>query len=111
MSERRHSARAGREFKRLPFSVEDVAYAFEEIHHGRTVVPPHESLSKAQLQRWDSTLPLSYSNVALFSRDQAKIHEKEVLEGGKSPAEVWGAQALKMMRLRQAEERRMAYLR
>ena len=97
--------------QKLPFSVNDVAFLFEEVFAGRSVVLPHESLSHAQLLRWDSTLPLSYSNVALFSRSQAKIHEKEVLQNGKSPWATWGESTAQRMRQCQARERYMREIR
>lgn len=95
----------------IPFSVNDVAYLFEEVFRGRSIVPPFDSLSGAQLERWDSTLPLSFQNVALFSRSQAKIHEAEVLKKGRSPVEVWGADAAHMMKRRMASERRSGFFR
>lgn len=95
----------------IPFSVNDIAYLFEEVFRGRSIVPPFDSLSGAQLERWDSTLPLSFQNVALFSRAQAKVHEAEVLKKGRSPVEVWGADAANMVRRRMASERRSGFFR
>lgn len=95
----------------IPFSVNDIAYLFEEVFRGRSVVPPFDSLSGAQLERWDSTLPLSFQNIALFSRAQAKVHEAEVLKKGRSPVEVWGADAANMMKRRMASERRSGFFR
>ncbi|CDU23519.1 uncharacterized protein SPSC_02148 [Sporisorium scitamineum] len=95
----------------IPFSINDIAYLFEEVFRGRSIVPPFESLSGAQLERWDSTLPLSFQNVALFSRAQAKVHEAEVLKKGRSPVEVWGADAAHMIKRRMASERRSGFFR
>ncbi|KAJ1018655.1 hypothetical protein NDA13_006345 [Ustilago tritici] len=95
----------------IPFSVNDIAYLFEEVFRGRSIVPPFDSLSGAQLERWDSTLPLSFQNVALFSRAQAKMHEAEVLKKGRSPFEVWGPDAANMMKRRMASERRSGFFR
>lgn len=95
----------------IPFSVNDVAYLFEEVFRGRSIVPPFDSLSGAQLERWDSTLPLSFQNVALFSRAQAKVHEAEVLKKGRSPVEVWGQDAAHMIKRRMASERRSGFFR
>ena len=103
-------ARSGRG-QSIPFSVNDVAYLFEEVFRGRSVVPPHESLAGAQLQRWDSTLPLAYENVALFSRKQAKLHEREVLQLGRSPVEVWGEAAARTVRRRVAAGRISGFFR
>lgn len=47
--------------RRVPWSVEDVGYVYEEVYRGRSVVPPFETLTTGKLLRWDSTLPLSVS--------------------------------------------------
>lgn len=95
----------------LPFTVNDICYIFEELFHGRSVVPPFESLSTAKLLRWDPSLPLSYSNIALFSKKEGKKHEKDCLSRGVSPFEVWGEDTTNMVRRRQASERGMGLLR
>lgn len=97
--------------RRIPWTVDDVGYLFEEVFRARSVVPPHETLTMGKMCRWDSTLPLSYGNVALFTRAEGDKHEKEVLKGGKSPVEVWGEDAYRMWKRRMAEEARMNMLR
>ncbi|KAH0446031.1 hypothetical protein IEQ34_025135 [Dendrobium chrysotoxum] len=97
--------------RRIPWTVDDVAYVFEEVYRCRSVVPPHETLAIGKLLRWDSTLPLSYSNVALFSRGDGLKHEEQVLKQGRSPVELWGEEAQRMFKRRMAEERRMNILR
>ncbi|CAO1626485.1 unnamed protein product [Sympodiomycopsis kandeliae] len=89
----------------IPFRLDDILYLCHEVFHARSVVPPYTSLSGGCLLRWDSTLPISYHNVALFSRDEAKKHQEEVLKKGKSPVEVWGTEAAEMWRKRMKEER------
>lgn len=93
---------------RIPFSVNDCAYIFEEIFRGKTVVPPFETLATGQLMRWDPARPLDYSNVVLLDRRQARVHEARVLRGGEDPAAVWGERAARMYAQRMAEERRMS---
>lgn len=105
------SAEQGFGPRRIPWTAEDVAYVFEEVYRCRSVVPPHETLSLGRLLRWDSTLPLSYSNVALFTREQGGVHEREVLKNGRSPVEVWGEEATRIFKRRMADERRMNILR
>lgn len=97
--------------RRIPWTLEDVGYVFEEVFRARSVVPPHETLTMGKMCRWDSTLPLSYSNVALFTRAEGDKHEREVLKAGKSPVEVWGEEAYRMWKRRMAEEARMNMLR
>lgn len=97
--------------RRCLWSTDDCAYLHDEVFHQRSIVPPYETPSRGVLIRWDSTLPLSYANVALLTRDQAKTHEKEVLIKGKSPFGVWGKEAGEMFKRRMMEERRMSLLR
>ncbi|PWN46637.1 hypothetical protein IE53DRAFT_391192 [Violaceomyces palustris] len=97
--------------QQIPFNLNDVAYLFEEVFNGRSVVPPYQPLSSAQLERWDSTLPISFDNIALFSRAQAKVHETEVLKNGRSPVEVWGKLTSERVKRRLATERRMRFFR
>lgn len=89
--------------RRSWFSLDDIQYVFEEIFHQRSVVPPFETPSKPFLLRWDSTIPLALNNVAVFSREQARRHEDEVLRRGTSPWEVWGDEAGEMFKRRMAE--------
>ncbi|WFD37015.1 hypothetical protein MCUN1_003907 [Malassezia cuniculi] len=93
---------------RIPFSVNDCAYIFEEVFRGRTVVPPCDSLSNGQIMRWDASRPLDYDNVVLLDRRQARIHESRVLKDGEDPAAVWGAAVADIVAKRMAEERRMS---
>ncbi|WFD20547.1 hypothetical protein MCAP1_002794 [Malassezia caprae] len=96
---------------RIPFSVNDIGYIFEEIFRGRSVVPPHDTLAVGQLERWDPARPLDYDNVVLFTRPQAREHEKEVLATKRDPAEYWGPNVAAKVEQRRAEERRMAHWR
>ncbi|WFC99820.1 hypothetical protein MYAM1_002566 [Malassezia yamatoensis] len=95
---------------RIPFSVNDCAYLFEEMFRGRTVVPPYESLATGQLMRWDPSKPLDYDNVVLFSRKQARDQEI-VLKEHRDPEQFWGPKVAAMVRRRQAEEKRMSHWR
>ena len=96
---------------RIPFSVNDIAYLFEEVFRGRSVVPPFDTLGTGQLERWDPSRPLGYNNIALFTRPQAREHEKNVLKTGADPASVWGPHVAEMVRRRLADEARMAHWR
>lgn len=93
---------------RIPFSVNDVAYIFEEMFRGRSCVPPYETLATGQLVRWDPREPLNYDNVALFTRPQARRHEEHVLKPKADPATYWGPVVAAKVQQRLVEERRMA---
>ncbi|WFD31150.1 hypothetical protein MSPP1_002184 [Malassezia sp. CBS 17886] len=96
---------------RIPFSVNDCAYLFEEMFRGRTVVPPFETLATGQLVRWDPDRALDYDNVVLFTRKQAREHEQNVLEEKVRPDVFWGPRVAEMVQRRQAEEKRMSHWR
>lgn len=91
--------------RECPFLLDDVLYLITEVFRNRSVVPPHVSVANSSLVRWDSTLPLSYQNVALLTREQARKHTQEVLKKGKSPVEVWGNEAAEHWRKRMEDER------
>ena len=96
---------------RIPFSVNDIGYIFEEIFRGRSVVPPYDTLATGQIVRWDPRLPLDYNNVALFTRPQARRHEQHVLAPRADPAAYWGPLVTAKMQQRMAEELRMSHWR
>lgn len=51
-----------------------MAYIFEDLHRGRSIVPPHDVLSKPALTRWDVTRPLTVENcVVLSANDIARL--------------------------------------
>lgn len=58
-----------------PLDVSDVAYIFEEMWHGKSVISgqPDDKLS---LTRWEKTKPLSYFNTVCMTRTEANTHDK-----------------------------------
>ncbi|KAK4519841.1 3-hydroxy-3-methylglutaryl-coenzyme A (HMG-CoA) reductase isozyme [Mucor velutinosus] len=53
--------------------VQDVAYIFEEMWHGKSVVSgPNDKLA---LTRWDKSKPLSYFNTVCLTRQEANEHD------------------------------------
>jgi hypothetical protein len=61
-------------FRACPLDVRDVAYIFEEMWHGKSVISgPDDKLS---LTRWDKTKPLSYFNTVCMTRTEANTHDK-----------------------------------
>ncbi|OAD04250.1 hypothetical protein MUCCIDRAFT_161002 [Mucor lusitanicus CBS 277.49] len=53
--------------------VQDVAYIFEEMWHGKSVVSgPNDKLA---LTRWDKSKPLSYFNTVCLTRQEANAHD------------------------------------
>ncbi|KAG0171551.1 hypothetical protein DFQ28_000808 [Apophysomyces sp. BC1034] len=69
-------AREGKHYKNkiCPLDSRDVAYIFEEMWHGKSVVSgPQDRLA---LVRWDRSKPLSYFNTVCLSKSEAAVHEK-----------------------------------
>ncbi|KAL9538312.1 hypothetical protein MBANPS3_011023 [Mucor bainieri] len=59
--------------KVCPLDVQDVAYIFEEMWHGKSVVSgPNDKLA---LTRWDKSKPLSYFNTVCLTRQEANEHD------------------------------------
>lgn len=61
-------------YRICPLDVRDVAYIFEEMWHGKSVISgPDDKLS---LTRWDKTKPLNYFNTVCMTRIEANTHDK-----------------------------------
>ena len=82
---------------KLPIDEDDVALIFEDLHLGRSVVPPHVVPAHPALLRWDPAKPLTPENCVVFELTEAERHVRECLtpyteEAGprKIPRDVWG---------------------
>jgi hypothetical protein len=90
-------------------SEQDIAYIFEDLHRGRSTVPPHAVLLRPQLARWDAREPLSVQNCVVLSDQDAKVLQdeggvgSELVERG-----VWPTETLDVVRRRQKEAARVA---
>lgn len=60
--------------KVCPLDVPDVAYIFEEMWHGKSVISGPDD--KLALTRWDKSKPLSYFNTVCMTRTEANTHDK-----------------------------------
>lgn len=76
---------------RLPIDETDVAYILEDLHRGRSLIPPHTVPNKYVLARWNPSEPLSVENCVVFD---IKEHHRHVegLGKGLQPDEIWGAE-------------------
>ncbi|KAF9078495.1 hypothetical protein BDP27DRAFT_1281141 [Rhodocollybia butyracea] len=93
---------AGETLNRIPLDEDDIGLIFEDIHRGRSVLPPHEVPTKPALVRWDLSRPLTLENCVVMEEKDTVKHIKvwrEGLEGANdsagafiSPAEVWGSE-------------------
>ena len=84
---------------RLPIDEDDVAFIFEDLHRGRSVVPPHNVPSRPVLLRWDIECPLTLENCVVMDTPEADKHVKE----GRG---IWGEETRKVVEERQKEIKR-----
>ena len=113
---------------RLPIDEEDVSFILEDLHRGRSIVPPHDVPSKPTLVRWDPDRPvsrrscvwtlygadassshqLSLENCVVMEQTDAEKHTKQCLSSEKTqtPEELWGAEAKRVFESRRDEIKR-----
>ena len=84
---------------RLPIDEDDVAFIFEDLHRGRSVVPPHNVPSRPVLLRWDNESPLTLENCVVMDTPEADKHVKEGRER-------WGEETRNVVAERQKEIKR-----
>ena len=89
---------------RLPFDEDDVGFIFDDLHRGRSVLPPHPVPTRPALVRWDFQQPLSLENCVVMEVPEADRHVKECWgESGKRPEEVWGEDVARIVARRTLE--------
>lgn len=106
---------------RLVLNVADIGYVVEEVFKGKSVVS--ELSTRLLLTRWEplpereegfwgeDEIRVGIDDVVLMTKEEAKKHEKEVLMGRKSPAEVWGEEVVRKVEQRRREEAHYAKFR
>lgn len=99
---------------RAAISEADVGYLLEDLHRGRSVVCPANVVpARPTLVRWAYSTPapgeepaeVQVGNLVVMDRQEAEKHEKEVLRGGRSAEEVWGAQTCEFVQQRRDLEK------
>ncbi|KAH9929973.1 ubiquitin-protein ligase molybdopterin-converting factor [Amylocystis lapponica] len=98
---------AGQPVNRLAIDEDDVGLLFDDIHRGRSTLPPHDVPARPVLVRWDARCPLGLENCVVLDHADGERHVAECYVGGKSPGEVWGAAAAEVVRRRAEEVRRV----
>ncbi|KAK1216609.1 hypothetical protein PQX77_020729 [Marasmius sp. AFHP31] len=96
----------GQAMNRLPIDEDDVAFIFEDLYRGRSVIPPHEVPTKPALVRWDLSKPLVLENVIVMEEKDAVKHVKECRQGAEGaalPGEVWGKQVQEVVERKHSE--------
>ncbi|KAI0074588.1 hypothetical protein K474DRAFT_1665202 [Panus rudis PR-1116 ss-1] len=109
---------SGQTINRLPIDEDDVGFLFEDIHRGRSIIPPFDVPTRPALVRWDPSQPLTLQNCVAMDYAQAEKHVKECFglapaEGSdesikpKRPEEVWGTEVAEVVKRRKEEVRRV----
>lgn len=86
---------------KLPIDEDDVGLLFEDLHLGRSVIPPHNVPSRPVLVRWDPDHPLTLDNCVVMDHADGERHVKECYgQGGREgrrPRDVWGEEVEKIV--------------
>ncbi|RKP38054.1 hypothetical protein BJ085DRAFT_19778 [Dimargaris cristalligena] len=87
--------------KGVPLSQDDVAYSFEEIWRGRSVISG--SFEKPALTRWHHDQPLSLQNCVCMTKHEASIHDALTVP----PEEYYPSDVVERVQARFREEMRL----
>ncbi|KAH8803248.1 ubiquitin-protein ligase-like protein molybdopterin-converting factor [Xylogone sp. PMI_703] len=104
---------------KVPLSVNDVGYLVEEVYRGRSVLSGVST--RLALIRWrkpegssiDRSVPgqkhskLKWSELICLTKEEAVVHEREILRGNKQPEEFYSQEIVELVKARMEEE--MAY--
>ncbi|KAB5592675.1 hypothetical protein CTheo_3875 [Ceratobasidium theobromae] len=105
----RENRLTGGNVSKLPISEQDVAYIFEDLHRGRSTIPPHPVLARPQLSRWNVQEPLTTYNCVVLSQQEAQVLQDnggvgdEIVKKG-----IWPAETSLVVRRRQQEATRVS---
>lgn len=103
---------------RIPLTVNDVAFLVEEIYRSKSVLsglstrlylvrwrkPPTsivKTIGEGADQQKSTTLRMS--DLVCLTKEEIKIHEKEILKGDKTPEDLYDADTVKKVEARIAE--------
>jgi hypothetical protein len=70
----------------MPLDEEDVSLIIEDVHTGRSVLPPHLVPTRPAIVRWDPSQPLTPENVVFMELNDADRHTRETTGVDLSPA-------------------------
>jgi hypothetical protein len=93
---------------KLPIDEDDVALIFEDVHRGRSVIPPHLIPSRPLLVRWDLTRSLTIENCVVMEYGDGEKHVKECYGRGMQgspakPEDFWGEEVRRVVERRAKE--------
>ncbi|KLO18992.1 ubiquitin-protein ligase molybdopterin-converting factor [Schizopora paradoxa] len=94
----------GEPLNRIPLDEVDVIYIFEDLHRGKSIVPPYQLPNKPVLTRWNPQDPLTPENCVVFDASELAKHV-EGLKQGKTGEEIWGQEVAELVARRREEAR------
>ena len=113
----RHDSEDGQGL-RIPVTKDDVGYLVEEVYRGKSVVSglptrlalvrwkrPKEGLRVIQDTGGQKTVLLSLNELVCMTKEEAALHEKEVLKGRQSPEAIYSPDVLQLVERRREEEK------
>ncbi|QLL30639.1 hypothetical protein HG536_0A04560 [Torulaspora globosa] len=94
--------RIGMPDQRVPIALKEVSYIVEEVFRGKSPVSGFST--RLTLSKWDPKKPVSLQNVVVLTKEEQKIHEDRVLNGGEPLEKVYPKQILDLVNKRFQEE-------
>lgn len=103
---------------RIPVTKDDVGYLVEEVYRGRSVVTGLST--RLALIRWrkpnggykmdedwegQKSSRLRLDDLVCMTKEEAAVHEREVLIGEKAPDDIYGTNVIELVEKRRQEER------
>ena len=102
---------------KIPITKDDVGYLVEEVYHGKSVVsgiPTRLTLTRWKApekgyrpdEDWEGQKfsRLTLNDLVCMTKEEAAVHEREVLKGGKALEGIYGTDVINLVNMRQQEE-------
>jgi tRNA A37 threonylcarbamoyladenosine dehydratase len=100
---------------KIPVNKDDVAYLVEEVFRGRSIISG--LTTRLALVRWQASKQnpvdrsikgqivsrLKLSDLVCVTKEEAAVHEREVLIGGRNPGQIYGEHVVRMAEERTSE--------
>lgn len=103
---------------KIPVTKDDIGYLVEEVYRGKSIIsglPTRLTLVRWKApdggfkieENWEGqkSVRLSLNELVCMTKEEAAMHEKEILKGGKTPESVYGEDVARLVERRREEER------
>ncbi|KZW02294.1 hypothetical protein EXIGLDRAFT_735761 [Exidia glandulosa HHB12029] len=102
---------------KMPFTENDAGFVLEDLHRGRSILPPHNIPARPTLVRWRPDEGVSLKNLVVMEKEDADKHEADVLLWAGLPGQVtmepesverrlegvWGSEVIQLVARRHKE--------